>query len=131
MNQVKSFFFRLNGYQQNKFFLPGKIWSTAPFISSCNIKFFLDKSLQTGITGDGWSDQIYLAGFLKLWASLVAQLVENLAWDGGDLGLGWEDSLEEGVASHSSILAWRIPMNRGAWWAAVHGVVKSQTRLSD
>ena len=29
--------------------------------------------------------------------------------------LGWEDSLEEGMATHSSILVWRIPMDRGAW----------------
>ena len=35
----------------------------------------------------------------------------------GDLGrsLGWEDPLEEGMATHSSVLAWRIPMDRGAW----------------
>ena len=45
--------------------------------------------------------------------------------------LGWEDPLEEGMATHSSILAWRIPMDRGAWWAAVHGVAKSRTWLSD
>ena len=32
--------------------------------------------------------------------------------------LGGEDPLERGVATHSSILAWRIPMDRGAWWAA-------------
>ena len=45
--------------------------------------------------------------------------------------LGWEDPLEEGRATHSSILAWRIPMDRGAWQAIVHGVTKSQTQLSD
>ena len=45
--------------------------------------------------------------------------------------LGWEDPLGEGMATHSSILAWRIPMDRGAWWATVHEVAKSQTRLSD
>ena len=39
--------------------------------------------------------------------------------------LGQEDPLEEGVATHSSILAWRIPMGRGAWRASVHGVAKS------
>ena len=43
--------------------------------------------------------------------------------------LGWEDPLEEGMATHSSILAWRIPMDRGAWRATVYGVTKSQTRL--
>ena len=41
--------------------------------------------------------------------------------------LGWEDPLEEGIAVHSSILAWRIPMDRGASWATVHGVSESQT----
>ena len=41
--------------------------------------------------------------------------------------LGWEDSLEEGMATHYSILALRIPIDRGAWWAIVHGLVKSQT----
>ena len=44
-------------------------------------------------------------------------------------GLGWEDPLEEGMATHSSILTWRIPMDRGAWRATVHRVTKSQTRL--
>ena len=39
--------------------------------------------------------------------------------------LGWEDPLEKGAATHSSILVWRIPMGREAWQAAVHGVAKS------
>ena len=39
--------------------------------------------------------------------------------------------LEEGMATHSSVLAWRIPMDRGSWWATVHEVAKSWTRLSD
>ena len=46
------------------------------------------------------------------------------------LGLG-RYPREEGMSTHSSILAWRIPMDRGAWQAAVHGVTKSQTGLSD
>ena len=45
--------------------------------------------------------------------------------------LGLEDPLEEGMATHSSILAWRIPMDRGAWWATVQGVTKSQTQPSN
>ena len=45
--------------------------------------------------------------------------------------LGWEDPLEKEMATHSSILAWRIPLEGGAWWATIHGVAKSRTRLSD
>ena len=47
----------------------------------------------------------------------------------GDLGLipGLEDLLEEGMATHSSILNWRIPMDRGIWQATVHGVTESDT----
>ena len=50
-----------------------------------------------------------------------------------DLSLipGLEDPLEEGMATHSNILDWRIPMDRGAWQAAVHGVTKSWTQMSD
>ena len=40
---------------------------------------------------------------------------------------GQEDPLEEGMATHFSVLAWRIPTDRGAWRATVHGVTKSQT----
>ena len=39
----------------------------------------------------------------------------------------WEDPLEKEMATHSSILAWKNPMDVGAWWATVHGVAKSQT----
>ena len=45
--------------------------------------------------------------------------------------LGSEDPLEESVATYSTIMAWRIPIDRGAWWATVRGVAKSRTRLSD
>ena len=56
----------------------------------------------------------------------MAQLVKNLpqmreTWD---RFVGWEDPLKKGKATHSSILAWRIP------WTTVHGVTNSQT-LSD
>ena len=64
-----------------------------------------------------------------LWASLMAQTVKNLpamqeTWV---QSLGWEDPLEEGMKTDSNILAWRIPMERGAWQATVHGVTKSKT----
>ena len=63
----------------------------------------------------------------------MAQLVKNLpamqeTWV---RSLGWEDPLEEGMATHSSILAWKISMDRGTFQAAVHGVAKNLTQLSD
>ena len=66
-------------------------------------------------------------------ASLVAQMVKNppAIWETLVQSLGWEDPLEEGMATYSYILAWRIPMDRGAWRSIVHRVAKSQTRLSD
>ena len=45
--------------------------------------------------------------------------------------LGLEDPLEEGMGTHSSVLAQKIPVDTGAWQATVHGVPKSQTELSD
>ena len=44
--------------------------------------------------------------------------------------LGWDDPLEKELATHSSILVWKNPMDRGAWQATVHRVTKSRTRLS-
>ena len=45
--------------------------------------------------------------------------------------LGWEDLLDKEMATHSSILAWKNPIDGGAWQATVNGVAKSQTQLSD
>ena len=45
--------------------------------------------------------------------------------------LGWEIPLEEGIATHSNIFPWRIPMDRRAWRATVHEVAKSWTQPSD
>ena len=80
--------------------------------------------------GHDWGD---FAAAVVWWASLVAQLVKNLSVVQETLlqCLGWEDSLEEGMATHSSILAWRLPMDRRAWRATVHGVAEGRTRLSD
>ena len=51
-------------------------------------------------------------------------MVKNLLamWETRVRSLGWEDPLEEGMATRSSILAWRIPKDRGVWRATVHGV---------
>ena len=65
--------------------------------------------------------------------SLVAQTVKNLpaVQETRVQSLGREDPLEEEMATHSSILAWRIPMDRRAWQVTVHGVANSQTLLSN
>ena len=51
------------------------------------------------------------------------------ACNAGDLGsiLSWEDPLEEGKPTHSSIIVWRSPMDREAWQATVYRVAKTQT----
>ena len=43
--------------------------------------------------------------------------------------LGWKDPLEQEMVAHSRILAWRIPMDRGAWSGTVHRLTKSWIRL--
>ena len=52
----------------------------------------------------------------------MAQIIKNLParQETRVLSLGWEDPLEKGKATHSSILAWRIPLDTGAWRATVH-----------
>ena len=72
--------------------------------------------------------------------SIISNIVYKMGFPGGsdgkesafnveDLGsiTGLGRSPGGGMAIHSSILAWRIPMDRGAWWAIVHGVAKSRT----
>ena len=59
------------------------------------------------------------------WTSLVAQMVKNPSamQETWVRSLGWEDPLEEDVATHFSILAWRITMDREAWRTAVRGII--------
>ena len=52
-------------------------------------------------------------------------------WETWVRSLGWKDPVEEGMATYSSILAWRITMDRAAWWAIVHEVAKSRAQLND
>ena len=68
-----------------------------------------------------------------MWASLVAQMIKNppTMLETWVRSLGWEDTLEEGMATHSSLLAWRLPKDTRAWRTTVHGVAKSRTRLSN
>ena len=65
-------------------------------------------------------------------AFLVAQRVKSLPamWEIRIRSLGREDPLEKEMATHSSIFAWGNAMDKQAWWATVHGVVKSWVCLS-
>ena len=80
------------------------------------------------IKHDKWHPLFYVYVY-----ALVVQMVKNPTCNVGDLGSipGLGRSSGEGKDTHSSILAWRIPMDREAWQATVHGVPKSQTQLSD
>ena len=66
---------------------------------------------------------------LNFGVSLAAQLIKNppAMWETWVQSLGWEDPLEEGMAIHSSILLWRVPMDSVAWWATVHGITELDT----
>ena len=81
--------------------------------------------------------RVTISEFLRILACLRAtlntndeQMVKNLPamWETRVRSLSWEEPLEKGTATHSSILAWKIP---GAWQATVYGVAKSLTWLSD
>ena len=71
--------------------------------------------------------------YSQIGTSLVIQTVKCLPaiWETRVQSLGWEDLREKEMATHSSVLAWENPMDIGAWWATVHGVEKSWTRLSN
>ena len=84
-----------------------------------------------------WYREIYTFIKIRICAlsrtSPVAQMAKNLptiqeTWA---QSLGWKDPLEKGMATHSIILDWRIPMDSGDWWATVHGVTNSRMQLSD
>ena len=77
----------------------------------------------------GIDEGTLFGGIYKWRASLVAHLVKNppAMQETWVQSLEWEDPLKEGMATHSSILAWIILMDRGAWWDAVHGVPESWT----
>ena len=91
-----------------------------------------------------WTQVFHIAGkFFTVWAtralvciygsraSLLAQMVKNLptmqnTWV---QSLGWEDPMGKRMATHSSIVTWRIPMDRGAWQGIVHGSYKESDTI--
>ena len=86
----------------------------------------LENSMDYTVT----KSQTWLSLFLG--ASMVAQMVKSLpaVQETQIQSLGWEYPVGKEMTTHSSILDWRIPMDRGAWWATVHGVAKRQTWLN-
>ena len=92
-----------------------------------NIKNFNDKCTRfvhlkiQNITEGNWAFQAALVVKTRLTMWETSEM--------RDQSLGQEDLQEESTATHSSTLAWRIPMDRGAWWATAHGVTKSRTQL--
>ena len=108
-------------------FLQGFPGSSASKQSACNAK---NPSL---IPGSGRCPEEAIVYPLQYsWAPLVAQMVKNLPAMGETWvrPLGWEDPLEEGMATHASTVAWRTPMDRGSWQTTVHGS-QSGTWLSN
>ena len=91
--------------------------------------------MYTGLSIRGRYEKLffmYIILYIFIWASQVALVLKNPPANAGDIrdavqSLGWESPPEKGMATHSSILTWKIPMDRGAWWATVHGAPKSQT----
>ena len=75
----------------------------------------------------------YIDSVLVHGTSLMAQMVKNLpAMQETQVGsLGWEDPLEKRMATHSSILAWRIPWTEQPGRLPPRGVAENQTRLSN
>ena len=96
-------------------------------VLECNAE---DSSLIPGLGGSLGEGKCY--PFLYSWASLVAQLVKNLPtmWETWVQSLGWEDPLEKGMATHSSVLAWIIPQTEEAGRLQSKGS-QSQTQLID
>ena len=106
------------------------LWSMGFPDSSVSKESTCNAGDPSSITGSGRSPGEGIGyPFQYSWASLVAQLIKNppAVQETWVRSLGWEDPLEKGKATCSSILAWRIP------WTLyiVHGVAKSQTQLSD
>ena len=82
-----------------------------------------DSQIRSGLS-ESPNSTVYDIVFVRVRPPLGAQMVKNLpaVWETWVWSLGWEDPLEVGMGTHSSTLAWRIPVDRGAWRTKVHGV---------
>ena len=126
--------FSLYFFEKNFFFCPILSCLSSGTSVACKFVYFMGSLISLKLFSFS-----FFTPFI-FWIANNNGLYSNLGFPGGSdskesscnvWDLGWEDPLEEGMLTHSSILAWRIPMDRGAWWATVHGVAKSQTRLND
>ena len=123
-------FFPLGGFKFRGAFKTQRNFSSAIYFihmgfpdSSAGKEYTCNAGDSGSIPGSGRSPGREIGYPLQYsWASLVAQSVKNppamreiWVWV-----TGWEDPLGKGMAPPSSILVWKIPMDRGAWWAAVH-----------
>ena len=130
MNNCVTFLAFLN--QRNR--VPDCYDKTKLFIFFCCCELYLKRHYNISLTfGCIVSTKIInhmnLYIYYFYWTYLVAQMVKNLpaVWETWVRSLGWEDPLEKEMATHSSTLAWENPMDRGAFWATVHGIIKSWT----
>ena len=99
-------------------------------VSSCGFLSSYHPELGRHLVERLFSLSVLLAFIVReavTWGFLGGSIVKNLPviQETQVRFLSWEDPLEEGMATHSSILLWRIPMVRGAWWVIVHGAGKS------
>ena len=104
------------------------LWGTMiqPFVKKASLKEWgVERSLPS-------LGKVIRCGIRIHARSQMAHLVRNppAMWETWVWSLGRENLLEKGMATHSSILAWRIPWTVEVWWATVHGITKSQTQLS-
>jgi len=148
MDMCICFFISVNVFIYFWGFLPPALplWFSFLYLSIVPLSFIPETSLKCFVTHHrGMS--LWIVPYQPYWilsfgeflrwyskrASLVTQTVKNppAMRETWVPSLGWEDLLEEGMATHSSILAWRIPMDKGAWQATVHGVTKRWTWLSN
>ena len=108
-------------WQPTPVFLPGESQGQGSLVGCC-----LWGHTESDTTEACSNSSIYYIG-----ASLVTQTVKNLpaTQETWVRFLSWEDPLEASMATHSNIFAWRMPLDRGAWWAT--GVTKSPTELRD
>ena len=81
-------------------------------------------SMASHRVGHDWSD-LAIAAAIKLMGFPGGSDSKESTCNAGDLG--WEDPMEEGMATHSSFLAWRIPWTEEPKWATVHGLTESDT----